>query len=205
MNPEQANRLFQASLLAFAAVSAAAAAGLLYPLDRWLLGLAQTRPAEVLDRAGAFFSTLGDVEYTVPAFVALALTLYLRGRRSLAWRLLAAFAVTGIIELAMKLWLPTPPMPEETARSTDPNPVVEIDYAYPYPSGHMLRLTLLTCLIYALWPNRVVRTILLLLLAGMAATRVYLGVHWASDLLGGALLGVAGIAWTLRKKGVAAE
>ena len=194
----KANLAFWISSAAFVVVSAAAGLRLLSPLDRQLLRLSQARTSPALDAVGALFSTLGDVEYAGPAVVALLAILLLSGRRALAWRLFAAFVATGVIELAMKFALPAPPMPLETARSFDPHPVVAVDYPYPYPSGHMLRFTFLLGAVLLLRPSRPLRVVALLLLAGMAATRVYLGVHWASDVLGGALLAVAALAWAFK-------
>jgi undecaprenyl-diphosphatase len=64
----------------------------------------------------------------------------------------------------------------------------------------MLRSVLLLGAIYALWPNRPARIALLIFLAASAASRVYFGTHWPSDVIGGALLGIAGLAWTLEKQ-----
>ena len=100
----------------------------------------------------------------------------------------------------MKLWLPQTPVPEEAARSADPTPILEVNYPYPYPSGHMLRSVILLGAVFVLWPNRLVRAAILTVLLGVAASRVYLGVHWASDVIGGALLGVAGLAWVFRRE-----
>ena len=52
--------------------------------------------------------------------------------------------------------------------------------------------------VYALWPNKLVRAIIAAVLTGAAVARVYLGTHWPSDVLGGALLGAAALAWVLR-------
>jgi undecaprenyl-diphosphatase len=187
-----------ASAVAFALLSAAAGARWLYPIDAWALRVAQHRTSEKLDAAGKAFSVPGDLEYSAMALVVLCAVLFLGGRRVLAGRLLTAFVVTGLVEFAMKMLLPQVPMPEETARSTDPSPILEVAYPYPYPSGHVLRSVILLGALYALWPNRFARVAVLVFLAGMAASRVYLGVHWASDVLGGALLGVAGVAWAFK-------
>ena len=187
--------IFVASAAAFALLSAAAGARWLYPIDVWALHMAQHRTSETLDAVGKVFSVAGDLEYSATALVVLSAVLFLGGRRVLAGRLLTAFVVTGLVEFAMKMLLQQVPMPEETARSTDPSPIFEVAYPYSYPSGHVLRSVILLGAVCALWSNMFARVAVVVFLAGMAASRVYLGVHWASDVLGGALLGVTGIAW----------
>jgi undecaprenyl-diphosphatase len=194
----RADFVFWISFAAFVLLSAAAGARLLHPIDVWVLRAAQSQTSEVLDAAGVVFSVPGGAEYAGAAMLVLVASLLLTGRRSLAWRILAAFVVTGLLELAMKMWLPQVPVPEEAARSTDPSLVLEVDYPYPYPSGHMLRSVILLGAVFLLWPNRLVRAAVLVVLLGVAAGRVYLGVHWASDVIGGALLGVAGLAWVFK-------
>lgn len=189
------------STAAFLVCSAAAGTGLFQPLDARILDLAQRENSAVLDAIGMVTSVAGGVEFVAVAALALAAGLFVDGRRRLALRILIAFAVTGLIEVAVKMMVPQAPVPEEALRGPDPS-LLDISTPYPYPSGHILRSVLLLGTIYLLWPNRLGRVAILLFLAASAASRVYLGTHWPSDVLGGALLGVAGLAWAFgRHKG----
>jgi len=187
------------STAAFFVCTAAAGAGLLRPLDVLLLGQARRTDSGILDGVGLVTSVVGGVEFVVVATVALAAGLLVDGRGLLALRLIFAFLVTGLIELAAKTVVPQPPVPEEAMRAPDPS-LLDVSTPYPYPSGHMLRSVLLLGAIYALWPNRPARIALLIFLAASASCRVYLGTHWPSDVIGGALLGIAGLAWTFEKQ-----
>lgn len=185
---------FLATLAAFAALSAAAGAGLLHDLDARLLQLAQARSSAALDVLGTVLSVPGRAELSAAALAALALWLYVRGRGRLSRRLLVALLATTLVEIAMKFVVPQAPVPTEVVQVPDPS-LIDFDTPYPYPSGHMLRAVLLLGAVYALWPDRIARAAILLALAGAAGARVYLGTHWPSDVLGGALLGFAGLLW----------
>jgi len=190
---------FLATLAAFAALSAAAGAGLLQDADSRLLRLAQARSSTALDALGSALSVPGRAELSAVAIAALALWLHARGRGRLARRLLVALAATTVVEIATKFVVPQAPIPGDVGRVPDPS-LFDFATPYPYPSGHMLRAVLLLGAVYALWPNRLVRVVLVLSLAGAAGARVYLGTHWPSDVLGGALLGLVGLLWAFGRR-----
>ena len=191
---------FWVSTAAFTLFTVAAGLRLFYGLDLWSLRTAQRHTTKFFDGIGEFFSTLGGIEFTAAALLILLMTLFYLGRRGFAGRVLIAFLATSAIEIAMKLWLPQAPLPETFSRSAGHDPLVAIAYSYPYPSGHMLRTTILLGTIFLLWRNRAGRILLAVILAGMALTRVYMGVHWTSDVVGGVLLGIVGLAWAFRPK-----
>lgn len=186
--------------MAFAVFSAVAGAGLLYGVDLWSIRTAQTSTSAALDDFGNFVSLIGDVEAMSVAFVILCAVLFFMGRRTLAIRLAVAYTVCSLIEFAMKFVLPVPPLPDELGRNPGYVPTIEVAYEYPYPSGHMIRSVFLLGVVFILWPNRLARAAIIAFLAIVAGTRIYLGVHWPSDLIGGALLAVAGVAWAFRSK-----
>jgi undecaprenyl-diphosphatase len=187
------------STAAFLVCSVAAGAGLFRPFDVLVLDLAERTDSRVLDAVGMVTSVVGGVEFVIVSTLALTAGLLIGGRGRLAQRLIVAFLVTGLIELSAKTVVPQKPVPEEAMRAPDPS-LLDISTPYPFPSGHMLRTVLLLGAIYILWPNRVGRVALLALLAASAVSRVYVGAHWASDVLGGTLLGIAGLAWTFEKQ-----
>ena len=124
----------------------------------------------------------------------------LGGDRRVAARLVVAFVAAVLVEVLMKLYLPVPPIPEGAACIRDFGPLVDATYPYPYPSGHALRFAVLLGALCLLWRNGVVWVLCAVLFFGMVVSRVYLGVHWASDVVGGTLLGIAALAWAFGKE-----
>ncbi|MEU2870622.1 phosphatase PAP2 family protein [Streptomyces olivoreticuli] len=137
--------------------------------------------------------------WTMRAVLAVAALWLLRRRE---WLLVAWVAGTSALGTAMQQLLKAA---VDRDRPRWPDPVAVAGYQ-AFPSGHALTATV-TCglVVWLLWLRRVrpagIRTALVVgavSVVGVGFTRLYLGVHWLSDVVGGWLLGaalVAGSAW----------
>jgi undecaprenyl-diphosphatase len=178
----------------FAAVTQQMVAGRHAAIDRailvWVAGL--RAPPLTVVMVGV--TTLGSPRpFTVLTLVALAILIALRDRRGVI-HLAAAGLGTWILETATKGLL-------ERARPTEVVPLVQVS-GYSYPSGHALAAASLY-LTMAIVAGRYLRgrASKVLLIAGafalitmIAVSRVYLGVHYPSDVVSGISLGTA---WAL--------
>lgn len=206
-----ADRRYGIRLFGSAAVAAVAAVlfGLLlvlvesgwHPLRRLDAGAARWLNRTALDHP-AWTGTLrflSDVVWdpvTLRAAVAV-LTLWLLHRR--AWRLAAWSAVTavagGLTGLLVKVVV-------ERARPALPEPVAHAP-GFSFPSGHaMTATTSFAILLLVLLPmvHRRLRplfwVVAVVSVLGVGFTRIALGVHWFSDVVGGWTLGLAVVALT---------
>jgi len=100
-----------------------------------------------------------------------------------AWVPLLVLVVT-LIEISIKTVVPQPPPPPELSRSDELVPYVHLTFAGAFPSGHVARTTFLAGI------TRVPTWLAALAVALMMVSRVYLGDHWISDVVGGLLLGL---------------
>ena len=180
---------------AFFVFSGAVALGWLYEADLWALRMLQDHRSGFLDAVLSLFPLLGGLEVSGVILSVLLIGLFLRDRQAFAGRILSVFVATGLLELAMKLFLPQVPVQKETARAEDYAPLVAIELPHPYPSGHVLRSVIVFGALCLLSRNRFLRAGFLVVMAGIATSRVYFGTHWASDVVGGALLGAAALLW----------
>jgi undecaprenyl-diphosphatase len=103
--------------------------------------------------------------------------------------LAATVALAALVQQSVKAAVGRP-------RPVWPDPVDSAHYA-AFPSGHALTATVVCGLLLwllrrggagrALWRTAV--AVAVVSVAGVGVTRVWLGVHWASDVLGGWLFG----------------
>ncbi|MDP2817654.1 MAG: LssY C-terminal domain-containing protein [Polaromonas sp.] len=122
----------------------------------------------------------------------IALRALARGRLRLAATFMLALGGTGLISLSLKTLI-------GNARPIDA--LISMQDA-SFPSGHMLSGAVVYGLLAALLLGSRVRhglralgvTVLLLVIVGIGLSRLYLGVHWPSDLLGSLALALIGIA-----------
>jgi len=124
--------------------------------------------------------------------VALGVTIVrLRARRR-DWWVPLLFVVVLAIEIALKIVVPQAPPPRELVRNVRFAPFLEGFAPYAFPSGHVARTAFLVTALR--WPS----ALAVLAVVVMSLTRIYLGEHWPSDVLGGWLLGY-GIARVARR------
>ncbi len=202
----------EAWILAAMALICALGLGFIWLLDEVLEGdtgsfdksllLALRNPADPADPVGPGwleelardFTALGGTGFIVFILVASAIYLWLKGHR---WSMLVLVASVGSAQIASSLLkhFIARPRPELVPHGS-------IVYTASFPSGHSLMsaITFLTlaALLAEHEPRRAIRifmiAVAIFLSLGVGVSRVYLGVHWPTDVLAGWCVGAA---WAL--------
>ncbi|MFD9503731.1 phosphatase PAP2 family protein [Streptomyces sp. NPDC060035] len=135
--------------------------------------------------------------WTMRALIAVAvIALWWHGARLLAVWVAATSALATAVQQGLKAAV-------GRERPKWPDPVDSANYA-AFPSGHAMT-AIVSCglLLWLLrlygagpWVWRTALTLACVSVVGVAVTRLYLGVHWMTDVLGGLLLGAAAVAFS---------
>ena len=206
--PRSVGMLAIAFAAAFAVLTMAVGLGWVLPLDLAITAwVAAHRDCATIARAAAL-SVVGAGEVSL-LFTALGIVLCLRARRPCAAASLLLLYLSLPIELGLKLWLPQPlpgalyPIPPDCEWY---RPALSALTPHSYPSGYAIRVTYFVVLVGVLllradgpvaFASRArlsrvaVPVVLGLVLFLLVGSRLLLSWHWLSDLVGGALLGVA--------------
>jgi membrane-associated phospholipid phosphatase len=175
-----------------------------FPGDVSLIQRVQTwrRPAATTFMEAV--SVIGKSWIMVGTAIAAALGLFIAQRRRGAWSSELRVAVCTVVILVI---CPIIQIPID--RSRPPADLIGLDKqigGFSFPSGHAYQSFVLFCfliylagiLISRTWLRRSVQALLALLLLSIGFSRVYLGAHWPSDVLGAYLLGGSFLALLLR-------
>lgn len=203
-----------ALVVAFVALTLIVSAGWLGPLDHQVLVAMSSSWTESLHPLFQFLAELGGVEVT--SILMLGLFFYLlRGGFGADALVVLAFAGGIVLEVVYKATLYHPGPSRAIAHRDGPSVTDFLTGGTglnSFPSGHVVRAVIAYGLIafivrrLAPWPvaRAVAIPIAVVLIVIVAFDRLYLDVHWESDVIGGLLLGaialLAGTVWLDRPR-----
>jgi undecaprenyl-diphosphatase len=181
-----------ASLVVLGSIAETLREGELYVMDQLATPFLHAHSSPALDSVMTFLTTLGSTTVLVPLFVIAVIVLAVRHRPGSALFVVVAAGGSLLLNEIMKLYF-NRPRPGVPWANVLPDP--------SFPSGHTMNsLALLLALAIVVWSalgprlGRLAIAAAIVLDLGIAVSRVYLGYHYVTDVVGGFL---AGIAWVL--------
>jgi len=168
------------------------------PLDRRIYEALYAGDRPLLLAVARLFTALGEPTVLIGAGVVVAASLFYRGHRRLPWVLIAIVAIGRILGELQKYWI--------GRVRPDVEPHLVAVKTTSFPSGHATS-SMIFFLTVALvlgaetrWQRPAAAGAILLSLA-IGTSRVMLGVHWPSDVIGGWAFGLLWVLLTLRLAG----
>lgn len=187
LNPSTLKRVFIFSALMFVGLSIAVIAGYFDRLDVWLFAMAASLRNQTIDTVLVMTTLIGDEALLTLLFVSTVLIMLFNRHRVMALTLAAAGIATSITTHLLKSSFNIP----------RPDLILGETSTASFPSGHtsglsvFIGVTVLMLIITKESARKTIRVLALLLIGLVASSRVLLGVHWFSDVLGGLLLGAS--------------
>ena len=160
-------------------------------IDLAVLQALQSLRTPWADELMVYFTRLADAPVIFSMAGGVLLFLFLSGHRRTAGYWLAAVLFCGMASFLMKLGLHIP----------RPDVVAQPPESYSFPSGHTLRSMVLFGFLSVLIARPLTErwrwlpySLAGLLILAVSTSRLYLGVHWLSDVAGSLTLGLAWVA-----------